>query len=123
MTPAAELVSRLDEQGWCEGYARFLGVTEDAVAGWRDGDTAGPQAHVQLARLVATCLTVEELGTIRNVVAWFRTPLHPPCPYSPLDLARLDTGLELAYAAGECSAQETLDEFDELWRTSTGQTL
>ena len=117
VTPVAELVARLDEQGWCEEYARLLGVTEEAVAGWRDGEAAGGQAHVRLARFVATCVTVEELGTVRNVVAWFRTPLRPPCLHTPLDLARADTGLEMAYACGDRSAEEVLDEFDELWRT------
>ncbi|MGW0335491.1 hypothetical protein ACWD0J_27075 [Streptomyces sp. NPDC003011] len=122
MTPAAELVSRLDELGWLEEYAALLDVTEETVAGWRAGEPAGQQAHTRLARFTATCVTIDALNTVPNVVAWFRTPLRPPCPHTPLDLARPDTGLELAYAAGERSAEEALDEFDELWRTRTGRT-
>jgi hypothetical protein len=123
MTPVAELVALLDEQGWCEEYASLLGVGEEAVAGWRDGEPADGQEHLRLARFVATCVTVEALGTVRNVVAWFRTPLRPPCPHTPLDLARLDIGLELECAAGGRSAEEALDEIDELWRTRTSRTL
>lgn len=123
MTPAAELVSRLDELGWLEEYATLLGVTQESVAGWRDGQAADAHAHIRLARFVATCITIEGLGTISNAVAWFRTPLRPPCPHTPLDLARSDIGLELEYAAGERSAEGALDEIDELWRTRTGRTL
>ncbi|MET7565656.1 hypothetical protein ABZS95_36835 [Streptomyces sp. NPDC005479] len=100
--------------------AKVLHLEEFTIAAWGTGKAPNSGSCARLTGFLAVCEGISRLRSVTSVVTWFRTPLLLSSPYTPLDLADKGVGLETDYAAGLCTAEETLERMDKWWRDRTG---
>lgn len=113
-----ELLRRLSEEfgmAWT-AVASVVGVSIPAIRKWRHGGDISDPNHVELAKLVAACEQLQELG-VEWPASWLDRRVWPSIPRRFLDVAASDRmDLVLAYASGNIDAVELLNAFEQDWR-------
>jgi transcriptional regulator with XRE-family HTH domain len=117
--PTSDLLDRLsDEHGlmWLT-VARVTGVSVPALRKWRHGGNPTPENKLALARLLAACDGLAELG-VSDVAAWLSTPIRLDQSRLRFELLTLPEGGEplLALAQDKISADQALDALVPRWR-------
>lgn len=116
--PHVELLRCLSEEfgmAWT-AVAAVVGVSIPAIRKWRHGGDISDHNHVELAKLVAACEQLQELG-VEWPASWLESRVWPSVPRRLLDVAAADRmNLVLAYAAGSIDAVDLLDAFEPDWR-------
>ncbi len=117
--PTSDLLDRIsDEHGlmWLT-IARVAQVSVPALRKWRHGGKATGENKLALARLLAACRALDDLG-IRDVAAWLNTPIRLDQNRLRVELLTLPGGGEplLALAQERISPSQALDALDPRWR-------
>lgn len=117
--PTTELLDELsDVHGlmWLT-IARVAQVSVPALRKWRHGGNATPSNKAALARLLAACEALGEVG-VSDVAAWLNTPIRYDQERLRVELLELTEGgstlLELA--EDRISQAQALDVLDATWR-------
>lgn len=117
--PHGELLDRLsDEHGlmWLT-IAKVAQVSVPALRKWRHGGNPTSENKLALARLLAACGRLDELG-VPDAAAWLNTPIRLDQNRQRVELLRLPEGGEtlLALAQDKISPSRALDVLDPTWR-------
>ena len=112
-----------DEHGlmWLT-IARVAQVSVPALRKWRQGGNPTLPKKAALARLLAACDKLREIG-IPDVAAWLSTPVRLDQSRERVELLVLPDGGEtlLALAQDKISPDQALDHLDPTWRDRTDQ--